>query len=157
VNLRRIVERNFDMGYVELFSLSEVEAIILPFEERPYAVININQPEASRRFTLAHQYYHFITDDHPLVRREGKVRLCSSRQIGQPDEKARTEAEANLFATELLVPTSILEKHFKTSYSAHDVAYAFHVSLEVAQLAIDLRTVPDDRLLEFFFRAGVTF
>jgi Zn-dependent peptidase ImmA (M78 family) len=150
VDLRRIVEYYIDMGYVEMFSLSEVEAIILPYELRPYAIVNTNQPEIHCRFTLAHQYYYFLRDLF-LVRRQGKVRLRSSRQTGRHEEKARTEAEANLFATELLVPTFMLTEHFHAHYSARDVAYTFHVSQEVAQLAIDLRTVPDDRLLEFFF------
>jgi len=157
VDLRRVGEYCFDLIYVEKFSLSEVEAIILPYRNRGYAIVNTNQTESHCRLTLAHQYYHFITDDHPLVRREGKVRLWSSRQTGQRDEKARIEAEANLFATELLVPTVMMEEHFHARYSARDVAYVFHVSRDVAQLAIDLRTIPDRRLLEFFFRVGVTF
>ncbi len=138
------------MPYVEMFSLSEVEAIILPYNGLACAIVNTNQPETHYRFTLAHQYYHFLKDELP-VRREGKVRLWSSRQTGQRDEKARTEAEANLFATELLVPTVMLREHFHERYSARDVAYVFHVSRDVAQLAIDLRTIPDQRLLEFFF------
>jgi Zn-dependent peptidase ImmA (M78 family) len=151
VDLERVGEYCFDLIYVRKFSLSEVEAIILPYRNRGYAIVNSNRPEADCRFTLAHQYYHFITDYHPLVRREGKVRPWSWRETGRDEEKARTEVEANLFATELLVPTFMLEKHFHAHYSARDVAYAFHVSREVAQLAINLSTVRDDRLLEFFF------
>lgn len=48
------------LGYTEYFSPYEFEALILPYKKEVWAVVNSNQPETHRRFTLAH---HISTCD----------------------------------------------------------------------------------------------
>jgi Zn-dependent peptidase ImmA (M78 family) len=46
------------------------------------------------------------------------------------------EAEAEIFAGELLVPLPMLKKHFRPGFTAADVARIFAVSESVASIAL---------------------
>jgi IrrE N-terminal-like domain len=92
--------------------------------------VNARLREASRkRFTIAHEIGHFVIPHHRLL---GNV--CEERQIERFEAKLnRPEVEANEFAAELLLPSTVLRKRFDLSTLSLDqisaVASEFGTSL----------------------------
>jgi hypothetical protein len=63
--------------------------------------------------------------------------LCSaSRTARMRSSLDPYEAEADIFAGELLVPLPMLKRHFKSGMTAADVARLFAVSEQAASIAI---------------------
>ncbi len=130
------VASNEGLTYTEYLSPYEFEAMILRLKGQAHAIVNTSEAEPRRRFTLAYILYYYIYCDAP-VWRENKVRPRFPKFFPtyyrlQPWSKAT----ASLFAIELLVPYSMLRKHFRASANARDVARLFRVSVEVAKFAI---------------------
>jgi len=114
----------------------DVEALIIRMPDRTVAAVNKNFSETSRRFSLAHELcHHYLHQDRTVL--DERVTIDSedvggSERLGQDP----LEAEAEIFAGELLVPLPILKKHFRPGYTAADVAGIFAVSESVASIAI---------------------
>jgi Zn-dependent peptidase ImmA (M78 family) len=105
-------------------------------EGRVIAVANMNQSPNRRRFSLAHELGHHLL--HP-DRTELEDRSSIDSPPPGPDEfsgKDPYEAEADIFAGELLVPLPMLKRNFKSGMTAADVARLFAVSEQAASIAI---------------------
>jgi Zn-dependent peptidase ImmA (M78 family) len=136
VDLRRIAA-GCGLKYEEVdYFPDDVDALIVTTEEGTVAVVNKNQSNSRRRFSLAHELGHFV------LHRDGSVLEATvtidTPPTGEPDREMSSvaEREANLFAGELLVPLEFLKKHFKPGMTAADVAKVFEVSESVAAIAI---------------------
>lgn len=72
------------------------------------------EPQVRIRFTLAHEFKHFVFDD----------------RNGDRDEEA-----ANHFARQLLIPTCLVMMYLRSGYETWDLSFRFDVSLQVAENA----------------------
>lgn len=119
------------LDYEEVDYFPEVvEALIIPGNNRPVAVINKNSPPPWWRFSLAHQLCHYLLHSYPAVL-EGTVRPGSALDV-------ECECEADAFAVELLVPFHALDAYLRTELSsAAGVARRFLVADTVGKLALD--------------------
>ncbi len=72
------------------------------------------EPQTRIRFTLAHEFKHFVFDD----------------RNGDRDEEA-----ANHFARQMLIPTCLVMMYLRRGYEAWDLSFRFDVSLQVAENA----------------------
>ena len=136
VDLRVVVEKvGLEYQEVDYFS-EDIDGMIVQMEGRVVAVANLNQSPNRRRFSLAHELGHHLL--HP-----DRTVLDDRTSIDSPppgtDEfsgKDPYEAEADIFAGELLVPLPMLKRHFKSGMTAADVARLFAVSEHAASIAI---------------------
>jgi Zn-dependent peptidase ImmA (M78 family) len=105
--------------------LGGCEARLVAFGDRAVISVNSGSPEGRQRFSLAHELAHWICDRHT-----GSF-LCAQEDIVPQNAEARTtEAQANCFASQLILP----------SYLVDPWVAGKAVSLEVAAtLASDFR------------------
>lgn len=77
--------------------------------QKGIVAVNARIREASRkRFTIAHEIGHFVMPHHRLL-----PNVCEQRKIESFNPKlGRPEMEANEFAAELLLPSTLLRKRF---------------------------------------------
>ena len=136
VDLRRITTHH-GLTYEEVdYFPDDVDALIVNTEDGTVAVVNKNQSNNRRRFSLAHELGHFVLHRDGSVL-EATVSIDSPPTV-EPDRETSSvaEREANLFAGELLVPVAFLKEHFRPGMTAADVAKLFEVSESVAAIAI---------------------
>jgi|SRR6188472_474447 len=84
---------------VETHDELEVSGMLLPAERR--ILVRGNEPEARRRFTVAHELGHWVCQCL-----EGTVQpvYCRAEEIGTDPQAKAIEREANIFAANLLMP-----------------------------------------------------
>lgn len=106
--------------------LDGCEARLVACGDRAIISINRGSPEGRQRFSLAHELAHWICDRHT-----GSF-LCAQEDIGPQSVAAKsTEAQANGYASQLILPSYLVDPWAKDKT----------VSLEVADaLAADFRT-----------------
>jgi len=138
----RIVAEKLGLGYEEVdYFPDDVEALIVPMEDRTVAVVNKNFPKNSRRFSLAHELcHHHLHKDRSVLEDANSI---DSSDLDSPDllepegaTKDPFETEADIFAGELLVPLFMLKKHYKPGFTAGDIARIFEVSEAAASVAL---------------------
>lgn len=135
----QIVAQHLGLGYEEVdYFPDDVEALIVPMEDRTVAVVNKNFPKNRRRFSLAHELcHHYLHKDRSLLEDTNAI---DSPNVDSSDSvdlaKDAFEAEADTFAGELLVPLFMLKKHYKPGSTAADIARTFEVSESAASVAL---------------------
>ncbi len=136
VDLRIIIEKE-GLEYQEVdYFPDDVDALIIPMQGRVIAAVNKNQSPNRRRFSLAHELcHHLLHRDRSLLEDRMTVdwRPPSRDEIHSKDV---FEAEADIFAGEVLISLPFLKKTFKPGMTAQDVARLFEVSQEAASVAI---------------------
>lgn len=80
--------------------------------------INENEPWCRRRFTLAHELGHLIFGH-----------ACNRAEYGE-DKVSHNEAEANNFASELLIPTAFIKSDFKNLPNIPALSKLYRVSAQ---------------------------
>lgn len=133
----RVIAKKLGLEYEEVdYFPDDVDALIVPMADRAVAVVNKNQSETRRRFSLAHELcHHYLHQDRTIL----EERITIDSTAAAEDESAGKdpfEAEADIFAGELLVPLPLLKKHFRPGSTAADVGRLFLVSESVASIAI---------------------
>ncbi len=120
VNLANLVRTRFDLAFpVPIESLvrrvaeyseellpTPSDALMLPSgpgRERPLIIMDRNCPQARKRFTLAHELGHILIPWH-----EGAY-ACSVESFDGSNHFREMEFEANLFASELLMPAEVIQ------------------------------------------------
>lgn len=110
---------------------------------RHYITINTNTPYVRQRFSLAHEFGHYI-----LAHGDG-VSL-------QGEQDAKREREANLFARRLLMPeVLVLPVHERLS-TIHDMAQWFRVhdvTMAIRLQELQLRPFEAKRIIEDYRRS----
>jgi Zn-dependent peptidase ImmA (M78 family) len=98
-----IIESDFPTSYSgEIFIEDNVKSI----------GVNKNQTLKRQRFTIAHELGHYL-NGHQYFDEEGKMLEDSEFDFNNPLHKQ--EKEANLFASELLIPKNFLVKDLEKS------------------------------------------
>lgn len=135
VDLQKLVESE-GLEYQEVnYFPPDVDAMIIPIEGRIVAAVNLNQSPNRRRFSLAHELgHHFLHQDRSVLEERttidsGDVRQCRN-------SKDVYEMEADIFASELLIPLAFLKSVYTKGMSIPDVAEIFMVSEAAASVAI---------------------
>lgn len=138
VDLRLITEKE-GLEYQEVdYFPDDVDALIIQMAQRTIAAVNKNQSPNRRRFSLAHELcHHLLHRDRSLLEDRMTVdwEPPSREEIHSKDV---FEAEADIFAGELLIPLPFLKKAFKPGLTAPDIARLFEVSEEAASVAISI-------------------
>jgi Zn-dependent peptidase ImmA (M78 family) len=136
VDLRVILEKE-GLEYQEVdYFPDDVDALIVKIEGRVVAAVNKNQSFTRRRFSLAHELcHHLLHVDRSIL--DDRITIDSPpMSANEISSKDPYEAEADIFAGELLVPLPMLKQHFRSGLTAADVARIFSVSEHVASIAI---------------------
>lgn len=136
VDLRVIAEK-LGLAYEEVdYFPDDVEALIVPMEDRTVAVVNKNFPENRRRFSLAHELcHHYLHKDRSIFEDADTIDSSDLLEL-EVANKDPFEAEADIFAGELLMPLFMLKRHYKPGFTAGDIARIFEVSESAASVAL---------------------
>jgi Zn-dependent peptidase ImmA (M78 family) len=116
--------------------LSQVANSLIKIGDRIVAAVNKNQSFTRRRFSLAHEFCHHLLHPDRTVLDDQITIDNPPADAGGTTSKDPYEAEADIFAGELLVPLPMLKQHFSSGLTAADVARIFAVSEHVASIAI---------------------
>jgi len=102
-----------------------------------FVAINTAMPPNRIRFTLAHELGHiFLHHDKRDVYDGEAVREFESYNEDElPSSAPAKETEANIFASELLIPLDQLKKYAKQGYDLEKLAEIFQVSKHAMSIA----------------------
>ena len=134
VRLELIIESikaNYDLSIMPIENASERISgllVVCKEENREFATIgfNPNHPFCRQRFTIAHEIGHLLLGH-----------TCTSRDDGTYNER-----EANAFAAELLVPTSLLKQDYRDTTTLRNISSLYRVSDSTMWIRLtDLRLV----------------
>lgn len=119
--------------------LSGCEARLVAFGNQAVISVNSGSSEGRQRFSLAHELAHWICDRHT-----GSF-LCAQEDIGPQNAEARsTEAQANGYASQLILPSYLVDPWTigKTASLevAADLAADFKSSLTAAAIKLTKRS-----------------
>ena len=92
-----------------------------PGNQPPVIGVNNQQARVRQRFTVAHELAHLLLHATPSVHVDRT--LVNLRDEHSSDGTSEEEMEANLFAAELLMPQSFLQRHvaqFGPAFDVHD-------------------------------------
>lgn len=135
VNLQRLVEsEGLEYQEVDYFP-DDVDALIIPIDGRIVAAVNLNQTPNRRRFSLAHELgHHYLHQDRSFLEERTTIDSVDIRSCR--NSKDIYETEADIFASELLIPLAFLKTVYTTGMSIPEVAKVFMVSEAAASVAI---------------------
>jgi Zn-dependent peptidase ImmA (M78 family) len=100
----------------------EVSGLLLPAERR--VIVNADESEARRRFTLAHEVGHWICQ---CLEGTTAAVYCRDKDVSTAADRA-LEREANVFAAELLMPEPAVRSRY--GEDPEETAVRFGVSGE---------------------------
>jgi len=134
VSLQTVIshlQKEFDLTVSKIDLSKGISGLLVRCSELDteyYAIgFNQNDPWCRRRFTIAHEIGHLLFG-HTCSKADGS--------------KANNEKEADVFAAELLIPTSLIKKDFARLSNIPDLAKLYRVS----EQAIGIK-ICDSRLL----------
>lgn len=95
--------------------------------------VNSDHSETRKRFTIAHELGHFSMHHKPVF-----IDNEDTTVIFRSDTKNRSEAEANTFAAELLMPSKYVKQDFnnlKESFLSNGKLTRLHIQAIISSLA----------------------
>ena len=127
-----------DIVSIEVAPLSGIEGYLQcdALKSEGQIVVNANSPPRRRRYTIAHELGHFLNERHRPTVDFGFA--CTADDMAKPKRigwHQRPEAEANIFAIEVLAPRSALGRYLRPPAEldhALALAAAFEISREAA-------------------------
>ncbi len=110
------IARALDIIEIRHEALINIEGALVTMPERSEGAIllNKNSNGRRRRFTAGHELLHFLSPGHRPTSPDGfrcSRRDMSEHQLDAADRHRRQEAEANLFAIELLAPLPRIKRY----------------------------------------------
>ncbi|OGU75443.1 MAG: hypothetical protein A2V93_11975 [Ignavibacteria bacterium RBG_16_34_14] len=135
-DLKKIFDK-LGLQFIELDNPSDIDGAIIEIDGKPrIAVLNKAKSISRQRFTLAHELGHIFLshnkrDFYEVVENESEV-------PDSPSEKAKPskEIEADVFASELLIPYQQLKKHHDRVNDLENISRLFQVSKDTMSIAI---------------------
>jgi len=132
-----VIFHKLKLKYIELNDADDIDGAILEIDGKPaIAVLNKARPIQRQRFTLAHELGHIFLEH-------------TKRDIYDPEEirenndlpetgktKPPKETEADIFASELLVPYEQLKKYTADMNNIDKLTGIFQVSRQAVMLAV---------------------
>lgn len=136
IDLKRILQAH-SIAYVEVEDFPEtVSALIVEDGQRTYAAVNSREHLHRQRFSLAHELGHYFLHRQAPAFEEPITIDNPPEEEWQEGSKDPAEAEADMFAGELLVPSEMLKKHYRKGVTIPDLSKLFLVSEQVISIAI---------------------
>ena len=123
---------------VEINNPKGIDGAILNIPGKGTVVaINKAKPFNRIRFTLAHELGHIFLhhDKRDIYEREGSQDLEGVTDDEMPSCAPAKETEANIFASELLIPLEHLKRYAKQGYDLDKLAEIFQVSRHAMSIA----------------------
>lgn len=121
IDLNKIAN-HLGIQLVEEILPSEISGVLDARDQnKPIILVNNSHPENRKRFSTAHELGHYV-----LHHTDGKVHMDNKvffRQDIPNKEDARKEREANVFASELLMPSDHILKRFDNRDSKSVLEY----------------------------------
>jgi Zn-dependent peptidase ImmA (M78 family) len=131
-----VIFQGLDLKYIQLNDAKEIDGAIIEIEGKPaIAVLNKARPLQRQRFTLAHELGHIFLEH---IKRD----IYDSEETRENDvqssgkAKPPKEVEADIFASELLVPYEQLKKYTADMNNVDKLTGIFQVSKQAMTLAI---------------------
>jgi Zn-dependent peptidase ImmA (M78 family) len=117
-------------------SLRGCEARLATFGNQAVISVNTSSPEGRQRFSLAHELAHWICDRH-----SGSF-LCAQDDIGPQNAEAKTtEAQANGYASQLVLPTYLVDPWLESKDVCLDVASAMGKEFRTSVTAAAIKMI----------------
>lgn len=123
----------------------DVSGMVYYKDEKYHIDVNQKEPEAQKRFTIAHEFAHVILHGEEL-KDKGDAYIDYRRSLGyyKNPEDVRKEMQANMLAAALLMP----RERFISVYNAlngdiDDVASTFFVSKQAAFVRMESLNIFD--------------
>jgi Zn-dependent peptidase ImmA (M78 family) len=120
VSLQRVIEhlqttRTLDVRRIDISEKVSGLLVVCKDVDAEYATIGFNgkHPWCRRRFTIAHEIGHLLLGH-----------TCTNKQ----DDGSHNEAEANMFASEVLIPTAFIKKDFIKTPDLQGLSKLYRVS-----------------------------
>ena len=125
---------------VKYRSLGGCEARLVAGATGAVISISTSSNDGRQRFSLAHELAHWITD------RKSGTYLCAKEDIGPHNAEAKSvEAEANAYASQLILPTYLVDPWMSGRKISLDVASqlgkGFNASLTAAAIKLVSRSM----------------
>lgn len=137
VNIKIIVQ-GIGLKYVELDDPEYIDGVVMKIKETLVFILNKAKPLNRQRFTIAHELGHYflkhdIRDfyDPESVRGEEFQDECIE------NKKSPKEIEADIFASELLVPYELLKQYKNDIKNIKLLSKTFLVSKDVMSIAVN--------------------
>lgn len=133
-DLRKIFQ-SLGLKYMELDDPKDIDGAILEIDNKPsIAVLNRAKPIQRQRFTLAHELAHIFLNHkkRDTYDPEAERDMDEKVQKGKPP----SEIEADVFASEFLIPFDQIKKFEKEINNIEKMAEKFQVSKQAMTLAI---------------------
>lgn len=125
---------------VSASALDGLSGVLYPAERR--IELNAEEPEARRRFTLAHELGHWICQ---CVGRTPAPMYCRAEEVTADPGARAVEREANIFAAELLLPEHVVRSEHTRTAEIAELADRFGVSPLAMQWRLYNLAVVHDR------------
>jgi Zn-dependent peptidase ImmA (M78 family) len=131
-----VIFKNLGLKYIELNDADDIDGAIMEIKGKPaIAVLNKAKPLQRQRFTLAHELGHiFLKHTRRDIYNSDEIRENSNNLISKT--KPPQETEADIFASELLIPYEQLKKYTADMSNIDKLASTFLVSRQAITLAI---------------------
>ena len=137
VDIKIIIE-GLGLKYVELDDPEYIDGVVMKIKGKFVFVLNKAKPLNRQRFTIAHELGHIFLKHElrdfydPESAREEELQ---DETIG--NKKPAKEIEADIFASELLVPYDFLKQHKNEINNLDLLSRTFLVSKDVMSIAVN--------------------
>lgn len=124
------------LKYIEMNDAEDIDGAIIEIDGKPaIAVLNKAKPITRQRFTLGHELGHlFLKHTQRDIYDPEEIRENTAALAKQ--SKPSKEVEADIFASELLVPHEQLKKYTADIKNVDKLADIFQVSKQAITLAV---------------------
>lgn len=101
-------------------------------------VVNSNRSIVRQRFTIAHEIGHIVLKHYENFDKKELLILCKNLAEGSKEETLNYERGANIFASELLIPSSHLLKLLKqkNNVSTEELSAFYRVSKQAMEIKL---------------------
>lgn len=131
-----IIFEQLGLKYIEMNDAEDIDGAIIEIDGKPaIAVLNKAKPITRQRFTLAHELGHlFLKHTQRDIYDPEEIRENTATLTKQ--SKPPKEVEADIFASELLVPYEQLKKYTADINNVDKLVGIFQVSKQAITLAV---------------------
>lgn len=109
VNVKKCLNAN-DINLQEVELEDEVSGFFIMKDKKPHIGVNKNHSEKRRRFTIAHEFGHFILHSKETPLFVDKTERTLYRNLESSTGEIVKEREANSFAAAFLMPRRLLKR-----------------------------------------------
>ena len=120
------IAHDLDIGikYADIGALKGLYTIVL---DKPFIVVNQNLSEAEQQIVLAHELGHHLLHQH-FVQADGL------RETVLYDMSSKPEYEANVFASQILLPDDEILDHIYNGYDAEQISRIMNTDINLVAL-----------------------